>query len=803
MVRFFTSLSLFVCHSLSIYLYLSLSYTEVQEFEQALVNKISSTDRFSDSDDEEEDDDDDEGEFSSPTLKPSHTKFSSSSSQDIITSIFPASLDTMMSGSSGLMTETVIPTSPSLSSRLRSISAANNIPRDLRKASLHSAEILGECYEWMWHVGFKGMDPLALPQTPNITTSGSLGETLPRVDLPYSLIWMNEHIKRLENILCQIKYLLATYYEAMSLQKSFRASKLKKEVEYQAIPINLHIQALVVQKCATGSSDLNPSSAVAGGLVTSPTGAKKVPEDSTVHVIDSITCGAMACHSLGYSQGGLHNIETSLQRSKANLDNLKKQYANDLLHPSPSFSNSTGSASSPTPSASQSQDNSVCYPVKSREYEFREFLSTSIFNYETSTTSIMLRRIYCLSQILSIAINSFIYKLELVIENHISSYFFERWFSFGFLILFECLLSVNGKERAMLEDTRTAVEMIQLYHLRLLPSPSPALNHPNSSHQWYREQYQSLGSVTGAGSGPTEERKKKRKWLESISLQTTDVHVLGREVLIFVPEDTLRSLPETIFTTIMTVGAVFSLKTALFSQGIDIMQSMTNAWDSHESGLSSRDLQYQINLQGLQQLNTYCELVQPVQTLSASPPPPSTSFSEFKEGGPPTPPTLTPTSSSSSNTGPQGASAGTSTGHLYSGLKQEAHPLTDILSTLLLTTNINEKNVEMLIEVERIGRILGACRVTFCKSGKDRTGMAITLEQSRLLGENFDCGQSSERIIRDANMMRQYGTRLMVAEKNIGRAIYAINRLQIKFLPLFYRPPIQLTEDLMKKSDNS
>jgi hypothetical protein len=288
------------------------------------------------------------------------------------------------------------------------------------------------------------------------------------------------------------------------------------------------------------------------------------------------------------------------------------------------------------------------------------------------------------------------------------------------------------------------------------------------------------------------------KWLESIAIDKTDVHVLGREVLIFVPESSLDRLPDTIRSVIMTAGAVFHFKAALFSQGIDIMQSMTNAWDSHESGLSSRDLQYQINLQGLQQLNTYCELVQPVQTLSApssiSSPPSSLASatnSESKESSPAAAPP------------PPAPLASPSAGHLYSGLKQEAHPLTDILSTLLLTTNINEKNVEMLIEVERIGRILGACRVTFCKSGKDRTGMAITLEQSRLLGENFDCGQSFERIIRDANMMRQYGTRLMVAEKNIGRAIYAINRLQIKFLPLFYRPPIQLTEDLMKKSDNS
>ena len=33
------------------------------------------------------------------------------------------------------------------------------------------------------------------------------------------------------------------------------------------------------------------------------------------------------------------------------------------------------------------------------------------------------------------------------------------------------------------------------------------------------------------------------------------------------------------------------------------------------------------------------------------------------------------------------------------------------------------------------GRALGAAQLTFCKSGKDRTGMAITLQEARLLGE--------------------------------------------------------------------
>lgn len=84
-----------------------------------------------------------------------------------------------------------------------------------------------------------------------------------------------------------------------------------------------------------------------------------------------------------------------------------------------------------------------------------------------------------------------------------------------------------------------------------------------------------------------------------------------------------------------------------------------------------------------------------------------------------------------------------------------SHPLLEELTeTILANGNINSKNVEMLVAVERVCVMLGGCRVTFCKSGKDRTGMAVTYEQSRQLGERFGCGQSMERVLRDANVMR-------------------------------------------------
>jgi len=127
--------------------------------------------------------------------------------------------------------------------------------------------------------------------------------------------------------------------------------------------------------------------------------------------------------------------------------------------------------------------------------------------------------------------------------------------------------------------------------------------------------------------------------------------------------------------------------------------------------------------------------------------------------------------------------------------------LGDLSETILTRGNVISKNVDLLVAAERVCVALGGCRVTFCKSGKDRTGMAVTYEQSRRLGERFHCGSSLQRAIRDANVMRVHGVRIDVAEKNIGRRVYSINALQAHFLPAVYRPPPEVLETMMRKDD--
>jgi hypothetical protein len=233
-------------------------------------------------------------------------------------------------------------------------------------------------------------------------------------------------------------------------------------------------------------------------------------------------------------------------------------------------------------------------------------------------------------------------------------------------------------------------------------------------------------------------------------------------------------------------------------QGIDIQQTMVTTFggDSSQGRTHNLHLQHDVNLKGLRDINSYCNRVMPVAVAVES-------INKRRSLQRPV-----SSSSSSSSTNQQRSASRTSTADAGSSspsvLLQSvpAHPMVKALHDTILSSSLSLKNVDLLIEVERLTVLLGGCRVTFCKSGKDRTGMACTLEQSRQLGERFGCGLSQARTLRDANLMRVHGCRLLIAEKNIGRKVYSINKLQAQFLPVVFRPPKEVCEDIMKK-DNS
>ena len=133
------------------------------------------------------------------------------------------------------------------------------------------------------------------------------------------------------------------------------------------------------------------------------------------------------------------------------------------------------------------------------------------------------------------------------------------------------------------------------------------------------------------------------------------------------------------------------------------------------------------------------------------------------------------------------------------------HPVLMKLHRLIDETfEITRKNVEMLEEIEYVCHSLNGLRVTFCKSGKDRTGMSVSLSNARTMDNYFRGGNvPEEKILRETAVMRKHGVRIRIIEKNVGATAFAINSFQAQFLPLLYRPPPEVLSQILDSKNES
>ncbi|KAL7078331.1 hypothetical protein ACQ4LE_002753 [Meloidogyne hapla] len=141
------------------------------------------------------------------------------------------------------------------------------------------------------------------------------------------------------------------------------------------------------------------------------------------------------------------------------------------------------------------------------------------------------------------------------------------------------------------------------------------------------------------------------------------------------------------------------------------------------------------------------------------------------------------------------------------GLKQ----LDEYISTLLLTqsmdlnsveainrlicdlrqtvsVNASKKNLSIFKLVMEINRILSGVCILSCQSGKDRTSMALTLEEGRILKET--CGISNQQMMEIVSCLRKDGVRRENCRKNVGKPLYKFSPFQMNFLPKEFRPPL-------------
>ncbi|CAD6190418.1 unnamed protein product [Caenorhabditis auriculariae] len=104
-----------------------------------------------------------------------------------------------------------------------------------------------------------------------------------------------------------------------------------------------------------------------------------------------------------------------------------------------------------------------------------------------------------------------------------------------------------------------------------------------------------------------------------------------------------------------------------------------------------------------------------------------------------------------------------------------------------VVTEASRKNLAIFECAMQACELLGGESVISCKSGKDRTGMAATLEQGRVLRQT--CGFNSNQVTEVVTSLRREGVRRENCRKNVGRAVYSFSPFQMHFLPKAFRPP--------------
>lgn len=107
----------------------------------------------------------------------------------------------------------------------------------------------------------------------------------------------------------------------------------------------------------------------------------------------------------------------------------------------------------------------------------------------------------------------------------------------------------------------------------------------------------------------------------------------------------------------------------------------------------------------------------------------------------------------------------------------------------------SEKDVNILLDSAVLCRAMHGGRAVCCKSAKDRTSMASTLELSHVLqqmgvlGESEQAGEHMKQLLH--SLRGAQGCRLRNCELNTGKAQYAFNSFQALHLPELLRPPAE------------
>ena len=318
----------------------------------------------------------------------------------------------------------------------------------------------------------------------------------------------------------------------------------------------------------------------------------------------------------------------------------------------------------------------------------------------------------------------------------------------NFLLPIESFLSTQGHEMGMIEDLEASVLWLCSVRIRLVTT----LNQPSSNDGGFIGLCDDLcirrDPISGSLVVDLEMNRDESAMINEIleSIRSSGNAVSTDDIALTVGKSDGVDSKKSLNNESCNILTEFGLTGVVFTCGVNEMQSLVNL-----SGGKEVHKQYEINAESFARLNRYLDLMK-VEKL----------------------PKYVPEQDN----------------HLIGKL-----PLRERLryyraelkhSLDIASASPHVKTPGVLIRSAKICRDISGTVGILCKSGKDRTSMGVTLEQSCILSEKEESiveGQESTRV------MRKYGVRRMNVYANTGQGYYAFNGFQQNMLPKCYRPP--------------
>lgn len=525
-----------------------------------------------------------------------------------------------------------------------------------------------------------------------------------------------------------------------------------------------------------------------------------------LHVIPTITLGVPAAHALKFHDGGLRRIFQGIPEKRRNL----------WMHAiqGPFGEDDFGALCDLFPRESVSLFGSSITSLKNGDsLNHAQFLAKK---HEIAT-----RLDICCSQILGFAVTSIRSIIVLAVKN--GGTFFDvlaRSLSIGFLVSLQSMLSTYGDEMGMMEDLEMATSWLGLLTIRFIQKSRPSMT--NSSSKQILSSVHEKSKTTG-GSGESKgnndrgglslRRDKNKRLIVDIEVDSEEaaviiaaldtmqnLHTIGDhneneyasseyEKIINITSGLEFSKSPTCnyskYESPPHVLAAASIVGVAFTQGVNEMQTLASV-SSHVSVIK----QCEINNLALEKVKRYhrryreailsqCQKKESLRKMHTKVATAATKKDTSAHRLPHSR-RLAINRDLSDKISNEGMSELARLG------AESKRLLADVEEALKIAEKSpGDKHVHVLMKFSALCREMGGIIGILCKSGKDRTGMGVTLDITRGLVE--DLGVTNGKEV--CSLLRLHGVRRVNVYANTGQSLFAFNDIQRMALPVCFRPP--------------